>query len=144
MIRPQAAEVKAITALLEGEEFETSADLAKEIIRTTYRLFQEREWQIWVHREDGMLLLWGPFTGDNEAAKAAASAGLGGENRIYKLGSVAAMKERVAELASGQCVCGHTKGLHQHEKASGKCVEGYMQGQKWIYTCECKTYEEKL
>ena len=145
MIRPRADERKAIVALLEGGEFESPEALADEVIRTTYRLFQRRDWELWCHREDGLLLLFGPFTGDNEARKLATEAGLGGENRIYKVSSVAAMQARIEQnaLTSGTCTCGHPKGLHEHAKQSGRCVDGHMSGSKWIFTCDCKDYEEK-
>lgn len=148
MIRPRRNEVEAIVELLEGESYETAAELAEAILKRTYLLFQEREWFAWIHRDRGLSLFYGPFAGRSEAERFARDMGLGGENYTMKLYSVAALRERQAQVdkpVTGEptCRCGHNRGLHEHPKTQGRCMYGHQGARKQhVSDCACKAFEE--
>lgn len=145
MIRPRKDEVAQVVQLLESGDFETPEQLAGELLKRVYRMFQERDWEVWAHRSEGesLVLLFGPFVGDREAEKLAARAALGGRNVIFKLCSPAAMERRLDDPEQINCKCGHSKLLHEHDKAQ-RCYFGHMEGperrQRWVSDCDCKGY----
>lgn len=130
-IIPRAAEVKQVVALLESDEFDTSEDMGKAIVRLVAGLLSERDsYGVGFGlRTDGMRLAKGPYWGRAQAEKEA--------RRLRDAGVVAFVAPLFStdvqpEQGVKSCQCGHPK--ERHHNTYG-CAT-YTQKEK----CSCRNY----
>src|SRR5690606_10321001 len=88
-ITPRREEVEAIRAILESQDYDTSAQMAKAVIKASADALAMRDWFALGHRfrEDQPPIAWAPFASGNEAWKVAQKIGLNGEFGVLKLHS---------------------------------------------------------
>lgn len=131
-ISPRKDEYAPVVALLESDQFDSAAALAKAVVKTVYDELLKRDWTAWVYRfpSGGPVLAVGPFTSDSEAAKYGKKSGLDGEHMILTLSSPYGEHhgdvEARAMLNPPMCSwCGHPKHTHAHQGYAGKCAVGH-------------------
>jgi hypothetical protein len=135
-LTPRGTEVAAIAELLESDEFDSAEALSKAIIKRVADLFSEREWYVWVYREnpEAWYLPYGIFSSETEAKKSAGKMVdmLKGQHMILHVFSYAELVARIAsyKVPSQFCAnCEHSHISHQHPRKNGRCA---------VRNCKCK------
>ena len=127
MISPRKAEVDAVVALLESDQFDTSTGMARELIKQVAGDLSRRDTLgvalSFAGNPPGLAL--GPFYSKRDAEKCAQDAREAGMvARINRLSGTGAMRP-IAVLTSECGTCGHRVEMHPK-------VECY------VHKCECR------
>lgn len=141
-IAPRKHETDEIVALLDSDEFDSAAQMARKVMSTAFALMAERNWFVVGSRLDGgpgtAITLYGFFATESAAMKAIDqnSLGLFGEAAVFEvvgLSGRAEQLEKHEDALSKECVhCGHIEAAHDwpRRRAQG-CIVAH---------CGCRTY----
>lgn len=137
-ITPRGNEVKAVEAILESDEYESAAKMARAIVVAVHQEMFARDWFIVGFNNDGSNLLYGPFATDSAAYKAMPSLGVGGLAAVFKVRSLSGRAEQLAgidgETVAANCAwCGHPQPTHEFPRKHGCVVRG----------CTCKNFRKE-
>lgn len=133
MITPRKAEINAIAAIIDSDEYESSEQMAYAVIKETAGLLSLRDtYGIAAGFEPGPGLAFGPYYDARSLQKAlieAQQAGLTARKaRLTGVGHL-----RPVEVRSVLCECGHRVELHPK---SSKCLV--------LPTCHCKAFTQAV
>ena len=150
-LTPRASEVKAIEELLESEDFDSSSELAKAILKLAAELLQDREsFVVGVHLWDSDWAVYGPYWSQPELN---AALKLVQSENVVKVQNIipathAAPREHVPEHVDGCGRCNHPEEAHKDKgtrhpsgqyRPEGTCTVVTKDGnRKW--RCECPAY----
>lgn len=138
-VTPRKNEVEAVLALMESDEFDSGAAMAKAIIKKVGELFAERDWYAWVWREnqDAFQLASGPYSSPTEVDRVVKKVGLTGQHMALHIYPSAPLNRRLTEMPSSMYCsgCGHPDHAHEVPKYNGRC---------WIKRCGCKKLDKSV
>lgn len=145
---PRKSEVDAVVGLLESEDFDSPAALARAIVKQVAVQLTERPWFAVAHRfTDGdQGINFGIFPGRPDAEKFRDR--LDGETGVVMLHPPVLTEPEPA----GVCRCGHAKELHQlgacavilrAPRIESKPYTLSKEPRRKAWTCGCETYQEK-
>lgn len=124
-LTPRKSETEHVAAAIDKEHLTLDA-AAKAAIKAVAECLDLRDWYALAAAGDGPTILWGIYSSEAEAKKAAASMKtlLGSQPvRVVPVFSLAGVLARVdGQPMPDDCKCGHQAALHQfHQSGRGKC-----------------------
>ena len=140
-LTPRADERKAISALLESEDFDSADSLAAAVLKRAFELFQQRalyglRWGV-----GGSTLAVGPFATEADAQRFYKAVGSETESAVARLHGPGLFAD--VATPAGVCECGHLEVLHKHEKGRGWCWALGGSIRTNVNHCGCKSYKQK-
>lgn len=143
-LTPRKNEIDAVLAILESEDYDDAASMAKELIKAVYAELGKRDgYGVAIGlRTDDLRIPHGPFATILDAKRVAKEAEARGLVAFVAplLGAANALAEE-AEATHRKCKCGHPSVLHGHAmkpKAMSTLGCGVYRNK---VKCDCKAYE---
>jgi ribosomal protein L37AE/L43A len=102
--------------------WDTPEELAKALLRETFKIIQQREQLYLVAAPfgDGKFTAFGPYAGAADAATAA-SKSIYPDSQVFPIFGEQLMLPDENVQPTGNCICGHPKATHEHQKGRGWC-----------------------
>lgn len=100
----------------------TPEDLAKALLKETFRLIQQREQLYLVAAPfgDAKFTAFGPYAGAADAERAAKKS-IYDNTQVFPIFGEQLMLPLENDIPAGTCTCGHPKDTHEHQKGRGWC-----------------------